>query len=79
MPKFTANSRKVALLNLTLLSLQSIMGASFNEFRNHIWGPFLGDMVNISLREQSFTNSCNSHLLSLKLVLPLSFACTLGV
>jgi hypothetical protein len=38
-------------LNSTL-SVQSIMGASFNQFRNHIWGPFLRDMVNISLREQ---------------------------
>ena len=28
------------------------MGASFNQFKNHIWGPFLRDMVNISLREQ---------------------------
>jgi hypothetical protein len=28
------------------------MGASFNKFRNHIWGPLLGDMLNISLQEQ---------------------------
>jgi hypothetical protein len=34
------------------LSVQSIMGASFNQFRKHIWGPFLKDIVNISLREQ---------------------------
>jgi hypothetical protein len=34
------------------LSVQRLMGASFNQFRNHIWGPFLRDMVNISLREQ---------------------------
>jgi hypothetical protein len=36
------------------LSVQSIIGASFNQFRNHIiiWGPILRDMVNISIREQ---------------------------
>jgi hypothetical protein len=28
------------------------MGTSFNQFTSHIWGPFLRDMVNISLREQ---------------------------
>ena len=32
------------------------MGASFNRFRNHIWGPFLRDMVNISLREHFIHN-----------------------
>jgi hypothetical protein len=57
------------------------MGASFNQFSNHIcMGPIFiyhGDMVyeNISLREQFIHNySCNIQLLSLKLVLPLSFA-----
>jgi hypothetical protein len=28
------------------------MGASFNQFRNHVWIHFLDHMVNISLREQ---------------------------
>jgi hypothetical protein len=37
-------------------------------------GPIFRDMVNISLREQFIHNSCNIQLLSLKLVLPLSFA-----
>jgi hypothetical protein len=50
-------------------------GASFNQFGNHIWGPFLRTMVNISLYENnSFTNSYNIQLLSLKVVFPLSFA-----
>ena len=52
-----------------------MVGASFNPFRNHIWGPFLRDMVNISLREQ-FIHNCQiaaiSTILSLKLGLPLS-------
>jgi hypothetical protein len=25
------------------------MGASFNQFRNRIWGPFLRDMVDLSV------------------------------
>jgi hypothetical protein len=57
------------------------MGASFNQFSNHIcMGPIFiyhGDMVYMKIspyENNSFTNSCNIQLLSLKLVLPLSFA-----
>ena len=33
--------------------MQSIMGAPFNQFRNHVRGSFLRDTVNISLQKQS--------------------------
>jgi hypothetical protein len=42
-----------------------MMGASFNQFKNHIWGPFLRDMVNISLREQ-FIHKYTGHFLRIR-------------
>jgi hypothetical protein len=39
-----------------------IIEASFNQFRNHIWGPFLKDMVNISLQEQFIHKYWTSNL-----------------
>jgi hypothetical protein len=52
------------------------MGASFNQFRNHIYGPISRDMVNISWREQFIQKllQYSTTVLSLKLVLPLNFA-----
>jgi hypothetical protein len=55
------------------------MGASFNQFRNHIWGPFLLETYLLTskyLLTRTIYSQITAILLSLKLVhaLPLSFS-----
>jgi hypothetical protein len=50
------------------------MGASFNQFKNHIWGPFLRDMVNISLENNSFTNIAAISTTKLETWVPISLS-----